>query len=621
MSVIELTGYLASALVLATFCMRDMVALRWMAIASNLAFIAYGALAELGPVLVLHLLLLPINVLRLAGGRASTFDTGVASRRDRRRPPPTAGAAQRRRPCNVQPTHRRPALEIGMTSPTPQSHHRRQTRVRKAAVATTVTLGLAGAVLPSAQAQAFDLDRGNAVVDVVIPNVVPVLFANVAPGDASLVLRTTTLLTNAAFDAIAPYNASALGVYSRLPRRPSSDGATDRNRNVAILYASLPVLNSLYPSEQARWRTMLVAAGVDPAVESTDLTTAPGLGRAAGLAVVAARENDGMNQLGNAGGRQFNRVPYADTTGYRPVNTAYELNDPSRWQPAVVSRGNGIFSVQQFVTPQWALTEPYSLRSPERFRVPPPVNSNPNGPGGRQRYKQQVDHVLAASAGLTDERKLAAELFNNKIESLGFVALFLAQSQRWNVEQFVQYDFLVNLAAFDGGIATWQEKARYDAIRPASAARYLYGNGMVTAWGGPGRGTVNLPANQWSSYISVADHPEYPSGSSCFCAAHAQASRLFLGSDALGWTVPYARGSSRVEPGVTPANDTALTFATWTKFETVCADSRVWAGVHFQAAVEASKPMCTRIGERAHRFVSRHIAGQVPAGDSLRDEE
>jgi CRP/FNR family transcriptional regulator, cyclic AMP receptor protein len=68
----ESIGYLASALVLATFCMRDMVTLRCLAIASNLAFITYGALADLGPVLVLHLLLLPVNVVRLAGWRAST---------------------------------------------------------------------------------------------------------------------------------------------------------------------------------------------------------------------------------------------------------------------------------------------------------------------------------------------------------------------------------------------------------------------------------------------------------------------------------------------------------------------------------------------------------------------
>ena len=58
-------GYIAAALVLATFCMRSMIALRWVAIASNLAFIIYACSARLAPVLLLHALLLPINVVRL----------------------------------------------------------------------------------------------------------------------------------------------------------------------------------------------------------------------------------------------------------------------------------------------------------------------------------------------------------------------------------------------------------------------------------------------------------------------------------------------------------------------------------------------------------------------------
>jgi len=62
----ELIGYLASLLVLMTFCMSGMVALRAVAIASNIAFIAYGALAGISPVLLLHVVLLPVNMLRLA---------------------------------------------------------------------------------------------------------------------------------------------------------------------------------------------------------------------------------------------------------------------------------------------------------------------------------------------------------------------------------------------------------------------------------------------------------------------------------------------------------------------------------------------------------------------------
>jgi CRP/FNR family cyclic AMP-dependent transcriptional regulator len=58
-------GYLASALVLCTFLTRTMVPLRVVALGSNLAFITYGALLHLYPVLVLHVVLLPVNAWRL----------------------------------------------------------------------------------------------------------------------------------------------------------------------------------------------------------------------------------------------------------------------------------------------------------------------------------------------------------------------------------------------------------------------------------------------------------------------------------------------------------------------------------------------------------------------------
>jgi hypothetical protein len=61
----DVLGYIASTLVLATFSMRSMVPLRWTAIASNAAFIAYGAYGHLLPILLLHSILLPLNLIRL----------------------------------------------------------------------------------------------------------------------------------------------------------------------------------------------------------------------------------------------------------------------------------------------------------------------------------------------------------------------------------------------------------------------------------------------------------------------------------------------------------------------------------------------------------------------------
>jgi CRP/FNR family transcriptional regulator, cyclic AMP receptor protein len=61
----ELVGYLASALVFATFYMKTMMPLRAVAIASNVAFISYGYVGGMAPILILHVALLPLNLWRL----------------------------------------------------------------------------------------------------------------------------------------------------------------------------------------------------------------------------------------------------------------------------------------------------------------------------------------------------------------------------------------------------------------------------------------------------------------------------------------------------------------------------------------------------------------------------
>lgn len=464
-----------------------------------------------------------------------------------------------------------------------------------------------------AQAAAFDFNTGSSPIEVIIPAVIPVVFSTVNPNDATLVLRTTTLLTTSWFDAIAPYGESSVGVYSRLGRRPESE-RTDANRNIAILHASYQMLMSLYPEHVDVWRGLLTGVGLDPEDTSVELTSAVGIGNAAGMAVVAARENDGMNQLGNEriNGRipVYGKIPYADYTGYEPVNSAYELKNPSRWQPAISTTGYGIFKVQQFVTPQFARTLPFSYESPKAFRVPEPVASMIKN---RRLYVEQVNQVLEASANMTDEQKMMAELFDNKINSLGFSALFASISKGLTLEEFVWYDFLTNIAAYDTGIIIWQEKARYDAVRPFSAIKHIYKNRKVKAWGGPYQGTVNdVPASEWRSYLPVADHPEYPSGSSAFCAAHATSSRLFFGNDTLNWSFTVPQGSSGIEPGFTPQTEIQLSFATWTDFDEICGQTRFWAGVHFPASIEAGQSIGREIGSRAYQFLIAHTDETAP---------
>lgn len=61
----DVIGYVAALLVFVTFWMKTMVSLRVLGIASNIFFIGYGYMAAAYPPLVLHILLLPLNVLRL----------------------------------------------------------------------------------------------------------------------------------------------------------------------------------------------------------------------------------------------------------------------------------------------------------------------------------------------------------------------------------------------------------------------------------------------------------------------------------------------------------------------------------------------------------------------------
>jgi hypothetical protein len=65
LSWIDVLGYAASGMTLATFAQRNMLPMRIMALGSNVCFIGYGAMGPFLPVLTLHLILLPINLTRL----------------------------------------------------------------------------------------------------------------------------------------------------------------------------------------------------------------------------------------------------------------------------------------------------------------------------------------------------------------------------------------------------------------------------------------------------------------------------------------------------------------------------------------------------------------------------
>ena len=463
--------------------------------------------------------------------------------------------------------------------------------------------------------QNFDFDNGNIITDYIIATGIPVIWPYITGGDATIILYMTSTALTGWFDTIAPYSDKMVGVYSRIPRRPPSE-RTDRNRNIAIAHAAYHLLTAYARVSEPQWRAMMEHIGINVSNDTMDLTTPAGIGNYAAKKVLDARKRDGFNRDGDEGGRKYNLPQYADYTGYEPPNSPYVLTNPSKWQPKITTSGLGIFKVQNFVTPQYGQTKPYSVSRSyvKNLAVPPPWRSDyKKNPAA---YKAQADDVLEKSANLTDYQKLLAEYFNDKFLSLGFAADFVRRRDGQSLEEFVQYDFVAQVAAFDAGISIWADKREYDAVRPYTAIKFLYGKKKIRAWGGVGKGTVNdITGNEWESYLPVADHPEYPSGSACFCAAQAQATRRWTNSDAMNFSMPFPPGSSTIEPGITPKETTTLAFNTFTDWVNACADSRVLGGVHFRAAVEASVEPCTKVGNKAYEWALPFINGTAPTTD------
>ncbi|WP_344292380.1 DUF6851 domain-containing protein [Streptomyces synnematoformans] len=515
-----------------------------------------------------------------------------------RRRPPAAGSAPRRRSVLLG--------GIGGAS--------------TAALAALGHTGSTAAAEPAGQTAAdaadFDFDTGNFVRDL-IARFRPAEDVY-GPMDVTVLHRFIHVSTAAWFDAMAPYHPTAVGVYSRIRRRPAGESTTNRNKNIAALHANYQVIKGVEPGRKTAFRDLMVAVGLDPDDESEDPTSPVGIGNLAGRAVLARTAHDGMNQLGDEG-RTYNGRPYEDYTGYRPVNSAYGLTHPSRWQPNLGTHnrrlaGNagdkGIFTVQAFVTPQQRLVRAHTFRDPRRFGLAPPEFSDHTRP---REYKRAVDEVLAASAALTDEQKVKAEVFDNKFLGVGISVGAAAQAHgELDLDDLVHLLFGSTVAIFDALVAVWHHKTRYDAVRPFSAVRHVHGRRRVTAWGGPGKGTVHdMPGDEWTSYLNVGDHPEYPSGSACVCAAQAQATRRFFDDDVLDWTFRAPAGSTLVEPGLTPGDDLALHWGTWTDFVRDCADSRTWGGVHFLKTAERSIPFGEQFGDLAYEFVQRHVRGEA----------
>ena len=127
-----------------------------------------------------------------------------------------------------------------------------------------------------------------------------------------MVARALFIVHNCVYDAWAAYARTAVGtVFGGSLRRPKSE-RTLANKNQAISFAAYRAAVDLFPGDKGLvFDALMASLGYDINDNSTDTTTATGIGNVTCDAILAIRRNDGSNQLGNL---TASGVPYADYT-------------------------------------------------------------------------------------------------------------------------------------------------------------------------------------------------------------------------------------------------------------------------------------------------------------------
>ncbi len=415
--------------------------------------------------------------------------------------------------------------------------------------------------------------------------------------------RALAIVHTAMYDAWAAYDAKAVG--TRLGgslRRPAAE-RTDAYKSQAVSYAAYRALLNLFPARSADFRGLMTGMGYDPDDASTDPASPTGVGNQAAAAVLAFRAGDGSNQAGG----------YADTSGYVPVNTPDQVNDPFRWQPLRFVDASGNTVVQKYATPHWQNVTPFALTSPNQFLPPGPTLRT------LLLLDQEVTDTLLQSATLTDLSKVRAEYWADGPASEtppGHWMLFggaAARARGYTLDQSVKLTFALANAELDASIAAWNAKRRWDYVRPITAVRNRMKGKLVLAWAGPYKGTRLIMGETWHPYQATTfptpPFPEYVSGHSTFSGAGARVLQQFTGSDLFGARVTVRPGTSFIEPGATPLLPAVLLWPTFSMAMDEAGNSRRQGGIHFPDADVHGRNLGASVGQNAWTKAQTYFNG------------
>jgi hypothetical protein len=420
--------------------------------------------------------------------------------------------------------------------------------------------------------------------------------------------RMLALIWISVFDAWSRYDPQASPLYlNSVPRRPGVE-QTVRNKEVAISYAAYRAMLHYFYADSTLLRTRMTEFGLDPDNISEDPSTAIGIGNLAAKVVIESRMSDGSNQKGDL---KVGGTPYSDYSNYIPANTADELIEIEKWQPKYFSDGKGGKFAPGCLTPHWGKVQPLALDSGSQFRPVPPPSI------GSKKLEQEVQEVVDLQANLTNDQKALVEFMRDGPKSVQQAGHWLVFAQNVSVrdkhtlDEDVKLYFLVEMAAMDAFIASWDAKMFYDFARPYALVHYYLKDQLIDAWGGPTNGMTKMKANEWRPYspdtFLCPPFPSYVSGHSSVSGACAEVMRLYTGSDTFGEKVKIVPGLLTEPEKV--GDTVVLDFKTFTETANLAGRSRVLGGYHIESDNIEGLRMGRKVAHAVWQKYQEHIKG------------
>lgn len=436
---------------------------------------------------------------------------------------------------------------------------------------------------------------------------------------APVVARALAIVHTCMYDAWSAYDEKAVGTQLQgVLRRPAAE-RSEANKEKAISYAAYRALTDVLSIDtDSVYMPLMKQLGFDLNDSSTDIETPAGIGNVACAAVLEFRHHDKSNQLGDLA-----QGPYSDWTDYKATNRPSSVPvqspvaDPNHWQPLTYVSSTGDLVTQRFFGAQWGEVTPFALAKGDEFR--PLLKSFGPALYGSTEYQRQAEELVTISAGLTDREKMISEYWSdgpNSEQPPGHWALFaqwVSARDRHTLDDDAKMFFALTNAIFDAGIAAWDAKRTYDSVRPVTAISLLFHGKKIRAWGGPGKGTVEMEGTQWIPYQAATfptpPFPDFVSGHSTYSAAAAQVLAFWTRSDRFGYSVTLAPGSSKIEPGITPAQPVVLRWNTFTAAADEAGMSRRYGGIHFKAADRGGQALGLAVASKTWIKVQSYFKG------------